>query len=75
VRRALAVVLAAVDGGIRETGWFRKAAGMRFSAESTSDGVTERLFTIGDVPGVVWAAAGAAGPRPLVLLGHGGGDH
>ena len=48
---------------------------MRFSAETTSDGVTERLFTLGDVPGVVWAAEGAAGPRPLVLLGHGGGHH
>jgi dienelactone hydrolase len=48
---------------------------MRFSAESTSDGVTERLFTLGDVPGVVWAAEGATGPRPLVLLGHGGGNH
>jgi dienelactone hydrolase len=48
---------------------------MRFSAETTSDGVTERLFTLGDVPGVVWAAEGAAGPRPLVLLGHGGAHH
>ncbi len=44
-------------------------------AEATSDGVTERLLTAGDVPCAVWAAAGAAGPRPLVLLGHGGGAH
>jgi dienelactone hydrolase len=48
---------------------------MRFSAETTSDGVTERLFAVGDAPGVVWAAEDAAGPRPLVLLGHGGGHH
>ena len=48
---------------------------MRFSAKATSDGVTERLFMLGDVPGVVWAAEDAAGPRPLVLLGHGGGQH
>lgn len=48
---------------------------MRFDTETTSDGVTERMFAVGDAPGVVWAAAGAAGPRPLVLLGHGGGAH
>ena len=48
---------------------------MRFIAETTSDGVTERLFTLGDVPGAVWAPAEATGPRPLVLLGHGGGGH
>ena len=48
---------------------------MRFGAETTTEGVTERLFTVGDAPGVVWSAAGQAGPRPLVLLGHGGGAH
>jgi dienelactone hydrolase len=48
---------------------------MRFTTETTTDGVTERLFTLGDVPGAVWAPDGAAGPRPLVLLGHGGGAH
>jgi dienelactone hydrolase len=48
---------------------------MRFSAETTTGGVTERLFTIGDAPGAVWAPAGAQAPRPLVLLGHGGGGH
>ena len=48
---------------------------MRLITETTSDGVTERLFTVGDVPGAVWAPAGATGRRPLVLLGHGGGHH
>ncbi|MEV0532588.1 alpha/beta hydrolase [Kitasatospora sp. NPDC050463] len=48
---------------------------MRFLAETTSDGVSERLFTLGDVPGVLWSPAGAVGGRPLVLLGHGGGGH
>jgi dienelactone hydrolase len=48
---------------------------MRFTTETTADGVTERQFTHGDVPGAVWAPDGAAGPRPRVLLGHGGGAH
>jgi dienelactone hydrolase len=48
---------------------------MRLTTETTADGVTERLFTLDDVPGAVWAPADAAGPRPLVLLGHGGGGH
>lgn len=48
---------------------------MRFIAEATTDGVTERLFTVGEAPGAAWAPAGAVGPRPLVLLGHGGGAH
>ena len=48
---------------------------MEFSSEATSGGVTERLFTLGDIPGAVWAPAGAAGPRPLILVGHGGGAH
>jgi pimeloyl-ACP methyl ester carboxylesterase len=48
---------------------------MLFTSETTSDGVSERLFTIGDIPGVLWTPADAAGSRPLVLLCHGGGQH
>src|SRR6266852_5945260 len=48
---------------------------MRFTSETTADGVSERLFILGDIHGVLWAPAGAAGARPLVLLGHGGGQH
>jgi pimeloyl-ACP methyl ester carboxylesterase len=49
---------------------------VRLASVTTSDGVCEQDFTLGDVPGVLWTpAAGAAGPRPLVLLGHGGGGH
>jgi len=48
---------------------------MRFTSETTSNGVSERAFTFGDIPGVLWFPAGAAGGRPLVLLAHGGGGH
>lgn len=46
----------------------------------TAEGVTERAFTVDveqrSVPGVLWAPAdGTAGPRPLVLLGHGATRH
>ena len=46
---------------------------MRFMSMTTADGVCERDFTLDGIPGVLWVPAGAAGPRPLVLLGHGGG--
>ncbi|MFF0414401.1 alpha/beta hydrolase [Kitasatospora sp. NPDC004745] len=48
---------------------------MRFSSETTDGGVTERRFTLDGVPGVLWSPAGAVGGRPLVLQGHGGGQH
>ena len=48
---------------------------MHFISETTADGVLERLFTHGDVTGALWTPADAPGPRPLVLLGHGGGQH
>jgi pimeloyl-ACP methyl ester carboxylesterase len=48
---------------------------MHFSSETTADGVSERLFILGDIHGVLWEPAGATSPRPLVLLGHGGGQH
>ncbi len=48
---------------------------MRFTSETTADGVSEHHFILGDIPGVLWSAAGATGPRPLILLGHGGGQH
>ncbi|MER5840934.1 alpha/beta hydrolase [Streptomyces prasinus] len=48
---------------------------MRFSSETSSDGVREQFFTLGEIPGVLWSPEGAAGTRPLVLMGHGGGQH
>ena len=48
---------------------------MRFTSQSSSDGVREQLFTLGEIPGVLWTPAGADGSRPLVLMGHGGGQH
>jgi pimeloyl-ACP methyl ester carboxylesterase len=47
---------------------------MRFTSETTSNGVSERLFTVDEVPGVLWTPADAAGSA-LVLLCHGGGQH
>jgi dienelactone hydrolase len=48
---------------------------MRFTSQTTSNGVTERLFTLDDITGVIWSPANATGSHPLVLLGHGGGQH
>jgi cephalosporin-C deacetylase-like acetyl esterase len=52
---------------------------MEFTQERTEDGVTRRLFELtvaGEtVPAVIWAPEGAKGPRPLVLMGHGGSQH
>ncbi len=48
---------------------------MRFIAKTTTNGVSEVVFTHDDIPGVLWSPVDAVGPRPLVLLGHGGGQH
>lgn len=48
---------------------------MRFSSATSSDGVSEQLFTLGEIPGVLWTPEGAIGTRPLILMGHGGGQH
>jgi hypothetical protein len=49
---------------------------MQFTSERHfDDGVLEREFTIGDVPGILWtpASASAANPSALLLAGHPGG--
>ena len=48
---------------------------MRLTSTVTADGICEQDFLVGDVPGVLWSPAGASGSRPLILLGHGGGQH
>ncbi|MGP3942814.1 dienelactone hydrolase family protein, partial [Streptomyces sp. 6N106] len=48
---------------------------MRFTSETSSDGFREQLFTLGEIPGVLWTPEGATGTRPLILMGHGGGQH
>ncbi|MET9858074.1 alpha/beta hydrolase [Streptomyces smyrnaeus] len=48
---------------------------MRFISETSLDGVREQLFTLGEIPGVLWTPEDSVGTRPLVLMGHGGGQH
>jgi dienelactone hydrolase len=48
---------------------------MRFTSQTSSGGVCEQLFTLGEIPGVLWTPEGAVGTRPLILMGHGGGQH
>jgi len=48
---------------------------VRFTAETSSNGVIERDFTVGDVPGVLWSPAAGSDHAPVVLMGHGGGLH
>ena len=47
---------------------------MRFTSEQRlEDGVLEREFTLGEIPGVLWTPGSA--PAPLILSGHNGGLH
>jgi cephalosporin-C deacetylase-like acetyl esterase len=53
---------------------------MDFTQERVeNDGVIRRQFELtvnGEtVPGVIWAPRDAKGPRPLILMGHGGSQH
>lgn len=48
---------------------------VRFTAETSSNGVVERDFVMGEVPGVLWSPASGSDHAPLVLMGHGGGLH
>ncbi|HEY7486156.1 MAG TPA: alpha/beta hydrolase [Streptosporangiaceae bacterium] len=48
---------------------------VHFTAETSSNGVVERDFSVGEVPGVLWSPASGPDHAPLVLMGHGGGLH
>lgn len=52
---------------------------MKITSDSTEAGVRERAFDVevgGErIPGLIWTPEGATGPRPLILLGHGGTQH
>jgi hypothetical protein len=48
---------------------------LRFTAEASSNALVERDFTVGEVTGVLWSPASGADRAPLVLTGHGGGQH
>ncbi|HET9956906.1 MAG TPA: dienelactone hydrolase family protein [Polyangiaceae bacterium] len=52
---------------------------MKLTGEHCENGVSERRFELevagAAVPGVLWTPEGARGPRPLILFGHGGGQH
>jgi hypothetical protein len=49
---------------------------MQFTSEQRlDDGVLEREFTLGEIPGILWTPGSAPAPAPLILLGHPGGLH
>jgi dienelactone hydrolase len=49
---------------------------MEFTAEQRlDDGVLEREFTLGEIPGILWTPGSTSEPAPLILLGHPGGLH
>jgi dienelactone hydrolase len=49
---------------------------MRFTSEKRlNDGIVEREFTLGEIPGILWMPGSASEPAALILLGHPGGLH
>ena len=47
---------------------------MQFTSEPRLDnGVVERDFALGEIPGILWTPESASSPSPLILLGHPGG--
>lgn len=47
---------------------------MHFTSDKRlDDGVIEREFVLGEIPGILWTPASASAAVPLILLGHPGG--
>ncbi|TDC42197.1 alpha/beta hydrolase [Actinomadura sp. KC345] len=43
---------------------------MQFTSDQRlDDGVLERAFTLGEIPGILWTPGSASAPAPLILLG------
>ncbi|MFF8771946.1 alpha/beta hydrolase [Kitasatospora sp. NPDC015120] len=43
---------------------------MHFTSENRfDDGVLERAFTLGEIPGILWTPGSASAPAPLILIG------
>jgi dienelactone hydrolase len=45
------------------------------SDQRLDDGVVEREFNLGEIPGILWTPSAASEPAPLILLGHPGDLH
>ncbi|WP_374771326.1 alpha/beta hydrolase [Streptomyces sp. NBC_01463] len=45
---------------------------MHFTSEQRldEDGLIEREFTLGEIPGILWTPVSSSAPAPLILLGH-----
>jgi alpha-beta hydrolase superfamily lysophospholipase len=48
---------------------------MQFTEQTSSNGVVERSFTLGEITGVIWSPVSGSDHAPVVLTGHGGGLH
>ncbi|MEZ3161778.1 alpha/beta hydrolase [Microbacterium sp. BWT-B31] len=47
---------------------------MHFTSDPRpGDGIVERDFTLGEIPGILWTPERVSAPVPLILLGHPGG--
>jgi dienelactone hydrolase len=47
---------------------------MHFTSEQRlDDGVLEREFTLGEIPGILWTPGSASAPVPLILMAHNNG--